>query len=81
MFLTFVLVLIVITSFGLSPGFKKEPISFITKNLKSSSNFSYVRLKKLFRSNSIKPNFLLDMKYPFKYDLSTSMEDWKKTNS
>jgi GlcNAc-P-P-Und epimerase len=54
--------------------------AFITKNLKSSSNFSHVRLKKLFRSNSIKPNFLLDMKYSFKYDLSTSMEDWKKTN-
>lgn len=54
--------------------------SFITKNLKSSSNFSHVRLKKLFRSNSIKPSFLLDKKYHFKYNLSTSMEDWKKTN-
>lgn len=53
--------------------------SFITKNIKTSSNFSHLRLKKLFRSNSIKPNFLLDMKYSFKYSLGTSMEDWKKT--
>ena len=54
--------------------------SFITKNLKSNNNFSYVRLKKLFRSNFIKPSFLLDKEYSFKYNLNTSMKDWKKTN-
>jgi len=54
--------------------------SFITKNLKSNSNFSYIRLSKLFRSNFIKPSFLLDKQYIFKYGLNASMKDWKKNN-
>ncbi len=54
--------------------------SFITKNLSSKNNYNYTRLKKLFRSNAIKPSFLLNKKYTFKYDLNSSMEDWKKMN-
>ena len=52
----------------------------ISKNLSSKNNYNYTRLKKLFRSNAIKPSFLLNKKYPFKYDLNTSMKDWKKMN-
>jgi len=55
--------------------------SVITKNLSSNSSFHYIRLNKLFISNFIKPNFLLNKKYTFNYNLNTSMEDWKKSNS
>ena len=54
--------------------------SFITKNLKSSSNFNFTRLMKLFRSNNITSNYLLEKNYPFKYNIYTSLIDWKKTN-
>ena len=57
-----------------------EITSVITKNLKSSSSFHYIRLNKLFISNFIKPSFLLSKNYSFKYSLKSSMEDWKKSN-
>mgnify|MGYP000388915620 CR=1 FL=1 len=49
--------------------------SFVTKKLKSTNNYNYIRLNKLFRSN-----FLLNNKYSFKYNLNSSMVDWKKDN-
>ena len=55
--------------------------SFITKNLKSNSSFHYIRLNKLFISNFIKPKFLLSKNYPYKYNLKSSMEDWKNSKS
>jgi len=54
--------------------------SFVTKKLKSTNNYNYIRLNKLFRSNFIKPRFLLNNKYSFKYNLNSSMVDWKKDN-
>ena len=69
-------------------SFPKTPIkfliyitSFITKNLKSNSSLHYIRLNKLFVSNFIKPNFLLNKNYSFKYNLQSSMEDWKNSKS
>ena len=53
--------------------------SIITKNLNSNNSFHYIRLKKLFISNFIKPNFLLKNKYNFKFNLHTSFQDWKNT--
>ena len=83
-----------VISINLNLNIKKKYISFpkmlikffiditsvITKNLKSSSSFHYIRLNKLFISNFIKPSFLLSKNYSFKYSLKSSMEDWKKSN-
>tara|TARA_B100000579_G_C22750432_1_gene813696 strand:+ start:84 stop:1103 length:1020 start_codon:yes stop_codon:yes gene_type:complete len=83
-----------VISINLTLNIKKKYISFpkiiikffiditsvITKNLKSSSSFHYIRLNKLFISNFIKPSFLLSKNYSFKYSLKSSMEDWKKSN-
>lgn len=52
--------------------------SFITKNLSSSSNFNYMRLKKLIISNDIIPKFLIENNYSFKYDLRTSLQEWSE---
>jgi len=51
--------------------------SFILKNLNKNNNLNYERLKKLFRSNNIKSDFLITNRYPFKYDLKSSLDDWK----
>jgi nucleoside-diphosphate-sugar epimerase len=55
--------------------------SFILKNLSKNNSFNYMRLKKLFRSNNIRPNFLIENKYKFEFNLQTSFENWKKTYS
>lgn len=55
--------------------------SFITKNLNTSSNFNYIRLKKLIISNDIIPKFLIENKYSFKYDLKSSLDEWSKIES
>lgn len=52
--------------------------SSITKNLSSSSNFNYMRLKKLIISNDIIPKFLIENNYSFKYDLKTSLQEWSE---
>ena len=51
-----------------------------TKVLKKNDAFNYYRLKKLFRSNTIAPFYLVDKKYNFKYDLDSSFDDWEKIN-
>ena len=40
--------------------------------------FSPVRLRKLVRTNLVKPSFLLKNKYKHIYTLSSALEDWKK---
>ena len=40
--------------------------------------FKPTRIKKLIKSNNIKPDFLLKNGYKFKYSLDTAMRDWKK---
>ena len=42
------------------------------------SNYHYKRLNKLFRSNFVTPQFLVNSKYKFNYNLNSSMQDWKK---
>jgi len=54
--------------------------SIITKNISPKSNYNYVRLNKLFRSNFVTPQFLINSKYKFKYTLNNSMKNWKETN-
>ena len=56
-------------------------LSFVyTKTLKKNNALNYYRLIKLFKSNTIVPNYLIQKKYNFKYNLDTSFNDWKKTN-
>ncbi len=52
-----------------------------TKIFKKNNSFNYYRLRKLFRSNTIIPQFLVKNQYIFKYDLSSSFDDWKKNDS
>ena len=57
-------------------------LSFVyTKVVKKNNALNYHRLTKLFRANTIVPNYLIQKKYNFKYNLNTSFKDWKKTNS
>lgn len=51
---------------------------FFFKLFGKKNLFSPVRLKKLIRSNFIKPSFLIKNKYKFKYTLKTALLDWKK---
>jgi nucleoside-diphosphate-sugar epimerase len=55
--------------------------SFILKNLSKTNSFNYKRINKLFISNNVKPEFLMSNSYPFKYNLRSSLDDWKETNS
>lgn len=54
--------------------------SFITKKLRSDSSFNFIRLKKLFRSNNVEPNFLIKKKYNFQFSLVSAMKKWKEIN-
>ena len=56
-------------------------VGFITKNLDAKSNIHYDRLNKLFISNFIKPNKLIDKNYKYLYNLKSSLSEWKKINS
>jgi len=56
-------------------------LSFMfTKIFKKNNSLNYYRLIKLFKSNTIVPNYLIQNEYTFKYNLDTSFNDWKKTN-
>ena len=56
-------------------------LSFMfTKIFKKNNSLNYYRLIKLFKSNTIVPNYLIQNEYIFKYNLDTSFNDWKKTN-
>jgi GlcNAc-P-P-Und epimerase len=52
--------------------------SFVLKRLNKNNSLNYMRVKKLFISNNIKSNFLIDNLYHFKYDLVSAFDDWKK---
>ena len=51
---------------------------YFFKLIGKSNLFSPVRLRKLVRSNLIKPSFLVNSKYEFQYSLESAFADWKK---
>ena len=51
---------------------------YFFKLIGKNNLFSPVRLRKLVRSNLIKPSFLIKNEYKFRYSLETAFEDWKK---
>ncbi|MFB2704985.1 NAD-dependent epimerase/dehydratase family protein [Marinobacter shengliensis] len=53
-------------------------IEFFAKPLNISHPFSPVRIRKLVRSNNIRPQYLLNKGYSYKYSLRAAFEDWKK---
>ncbi len=53
-------------------------LEYFSKFIGKSNLFSPIRLRKLIRSNLIKPSFLLKHNYKFIYSLETSFNDWKK---
>jgi nucleoside-diphosphate-sugar epimerase len=52
-------------------------IDFFAKPLRYSHPFSPVRIRKLVRSNNIRPQLLIDLNYPFQYTLHSAMLDWR----
>tara|TARA_B100001057_G_C22748732_1_gene910844 strand:+ start:85 stop:1110 length:1026 start_codon:yes stop_codon:yes gene_type:complete len=61
--------------FLLSVGYIFE---YLFKIVGKKNLFSPVRLRKLVRSNLIKPSFLIKNNYKFRYSLETAFEEWKK---
>ena len=61
--------------FLMSFGFIFE---FFFKSIGKQNPFSPVRLRKLVRSNLVKPSFLLKNKYKPIYTLRSALDDWKK---
>jgi len=53
-------------------------IELVAKPFGISHPFSPVRVKKLLRSNNIKPTYLVENEYKFKYTLEEALIDWKK---
>ena len=53
-------------------------ISFIASLFKLDHPFSPTRIKKINKSNLIRPSYLIDNGYKFKYTLSQALRDWKK---
>lgn len=54
-------------------------IDFFAKPLGVSHPFSPVRIRKLVRSNNIRPGFLIDNGYSYQYSLESSFSDWKES--
>ena len=52
-------------------------INFFSKPFKINHPFSPVRIKKLVRSNNIRPTFLIERDYVYLYDLNSAFKDWK----
>jgi nucleoside-diphosphate-sugar epimerase len=52
-------------------------IDSFAKPLRIRHPFSPVRIKKLVRSNNIRPAVLVSMNYPFRYSLYSAMVDWR----
>lgn len=53
-------------------------VEFIALIFNIKQPISPVRVKKLTRSNNIKPSVLLKRNYRFEFNLKSAMEDWKK---
>lgn len=54
-------------------------IDVIAKPLGISHPFSPVRIRKLVRSNNIRPGYLLESGYPYLFSLESAFLDWKKS--
>ncbi|MBN3560950.1 NAD-dependent epimerase/dehydratase family protein [Aliamphritea spongicola] len=54
------------------------PIDILAKLFGINQPISPVRIKKLVRSNNIRPAFLYDNEYQYKYTFSQAMLDWKR---
>ena len=52
-------------------------INFFSYPFKINHPFSPVRIKKLVRSNNIRPTFLIERDYVYLYDLNSAFKDWK----
>ncbi|MCP1641858.1 nucleoside-diphosphate-sugar epimerase [Pseudomonas citronellolis] len=52
-------------------------IDLIARPLRISHPFSPVRIRKLVRSNNIKPTKLVELGYPYQYTLKSAFADWK----
>ena len=53
-------------------------VEVILKPFKFSHPFSPVRIKKLIRSNNIRPSYLINNEYEYRYSLEEAFSDWKK---
>jgi len=56
-------------------------LDLISKIFGFTNIFSPVRVKKSTNSNNIKPTFLIDNGYTYKFSLNEAFEDWKKSNN
>jgi nucleoside-diphosphate-sugar epimerase len=54
-------------------------IDFFAKPLGISHPFSPTRIRKLVRSNNIKPNHLIENEYQYRYSLESALSDWKES--
>lgn len=52
-------------------------IDLIARPLGVRHPFSPVRIRKLVRSNNIHPGRLVELEYPYQYDLTSAFSDWK----
>ncbi|QHF38390.1 hypothetical protein PspS34_08970 [Pseudomonas sp. S34] len=53
-------------------------IELIARPLGIKHPFSPVRIRKLVRSNNIRPGYLVEQDYPYQYTLESALADWKK---
>lgn len=54
-------------------------VDVVARPLRVSHPFSPVRINKLVRSNNIRPQFLIENGYGYKYTLETAFADWRKS--
>lgn len=52
-------------------------IDFVARPMGIRHPFSPVRIRKLVRSNNIHPGRLVELGYPYQYDLKSAFSDWK----
>jgi len=52
-------------------------IDLVARPLRIRHPFSPVRIRKLVRSNNIHPGRLVEMEYPYQYNLKSAFSDWK----
>lgn len=55
-------------------------IEIFARPFRINHPFSPVRIRKLVRSNNIRPSFLVEHGYNYKYTLETALLDWKNEN-
>lgn len=53
-------------------------IDLVARPLRISHPFSPVRIRKLVRSNNIRPGFLVEQGYPWQYTLESALADWRR---